>query len=160
MNDWARWRDTNVTDLCRNLRETRDWHLLPILADALMDAGCDDEAVLAECRREGIDGIDAERLVAVVYSDETAAAVKWIEEQAQSMGNDGWDDDRPMTYRRIMEGAAEHVDSGQWRTIIEVGGTSWQIDFPSVARDFWRNYALVTGKDTEGKDDSFFGCSC
>jgi hypothetical protein len=49
----ARWRTTNVMDLARTIYEERTFERLPILADALMDAGCADEQVLAHCRSEG-----------------------------------------------------------------------------------------------------------
>jgi hypothetical protein len=33
--------------------DTRDFSAMPILADALQDAGCDDPGVLAHCRDAG-----------------------------------------------------------------------------------------------------------
>ena len=33
--------------------KSRDFSPMPILADALQDAGCDNEAVLAHCRGDG-----------------------------------------------------------------------------------------------------------
>ena len=34
--------------------DTRDFSAMPILADALQDAGCEDEQVLGHCRCEGV----------------------------------------------------------------------------------------------------------
>ena len=44
------WASTNVLSLARHIYEGRDYSLMPILADALMDEGCDDEAMLSHCR--------------------------------------------------------------------------------------------------------------
>ena len=44
------WRTSTATTLARQMYETRDFSAMPILADALQDAGCGDEAVLSHCR--------------------------------------------------------------------------------------------------------------
>jgi hypothetical protein len=48
-----RWRSTDATALARGIYEERAFERLPLLADALMDAGCGDEQVLSHCRGEG-----------------------------------------------------------------------------------------------------------
>jgi len=48
-----RSRTADVLGLARGAYEDRAFDRLPLLADALMDAGCDDEQVLAHCRSEG-----------------------------------------------------------------------------------------------------------
>jgi hypothetical protein len=48
-----RWLTANAVDLARTIYEERAFERLPILADALMDAGCADEALLAHCRGPG-----------------------------------------------------------------------------------------------------------
>jgi hypothetical protein len=48
-----RWLTSTVVDLARVIYEQRDFERLPVLADALMDAGCDSEELLAHCRSEG-----------------------------------------------------------------------------------------------------------
>ncbi len=40
-------------DLAQRAYEDRDWGLLPILADALLDAGCEDERILSHLRSPG-----------------------------------------------------------------------------------------------------------
>ena len=47
------WRTSDVLALGRGIYEDRAFERMPILADALMDAGCADEQVLAHCRSEG-----------------------------------------------------------------------------------------------------------
>lgn len=44
------WRTDTVMSLARQMYESRDFGAMPILADALQDAGCDDEAILSHCR--------------------------------------------------------------------------------------------------------------
>jgi hypothetical protein len=48
-----RWRTADVLGLARGIYEDRAFDRLPLLADALMDAGCADEEILAHCRSDG-----------------------------------------------------------------------------------------------------------
>jgi hypothetical protein len=47
------WNDGTVRRIAEGIYEERAFDRLPILADALLDAGCDDEELLAHCRGEG-----------------------------------------------------------------------------------------------------------
>jgi hypothetical protein len=48
-----RWLAASVLDLARVIYDERAFDRLPILADALMDAGCDTEEILNHCRGDG-----------------------------------------------------------------------------------------------------------
>jgi hypothetical protein len=48
-----RWRTADTVALARGIYDDRAFDRLPLLADALMDAGCADEQVLGHCRSEG-----------------------------------------------------------------------------------------------------------
>jgi hypothetical protein len=48
-----RWRTTDALGLARGICEDRAFDRLPLLADALMDAGCDSAALLDHCRGPG-----------------------------------------------------------------------------------------------------------
>jgi hypothetical protein len=48
-----RWRTADVVGMARGIYEERAFDRLPILADALMDAGCEDAAILGHCRSTG-----------------------------------------------------------------------------------------------------------
>jgi hypothetical protein len=50
---WLCWNDGTVQKLARCIYEERAFDRLPILADALQEAGCDDESVLLHCRGPG-----------------------------------------------------------------------------------------------------------
>jgi hypothetical protein len=47
------WRTSTAVELARQMDESRGFDRMPILADALEDAGCDDPQVLAHCRGDG-----------------------------------------------------------------------------------------------------------
>jgi hypothetical protein len=47
------WRTNTVLSLARQMYESRDFSAMPILADALQDAGCDNDDILAHCRELG-----------------------------------------------------------------------------------------------------------
>jgi hypothetical protein len=47
------WKDSAVLKLARAIKENRTFDCLPILADALEEAGCDNQAVLDHCRKAG-----------------------------------------------------------------------------------------------------------
>jgi hypothetical protein len=48
-----RWNDGTVSKIAQAIYEERAFERLPILADALEDAGCDDADILAHCRSAG-----------------------------------------------------------------------------------------------------------
>jgi hypothetical protein len=47
------WRTDTAVSLARTMYESRDFSAMPILADALQDAGCDDVTILEHCRGPG-----------------------------------------------------------------------------------------------------------
>ena len=44
------WRTSTAVAVARQMYESREFGAMPILADALQDAGCEDEAILNHCR--------------------------------------------------------------------------------------------------------------
>jgi len=47
------WNDGTIPKIARGIYEERAFDRLPVLHDALLDAGCDDEAILSHCREAG-----------------------------------------------------------------------------------------------------------
>ncbi len=47
------WRTDTAVAVARQLYESRDFSAMPILADALQDAGCENDDVLNHCRGPG-----------------------------------------------------------------------------------------------------------
>jgi mannitol/fructose-specific phosphotransferase system IIA component len=50
---WLAWNAGTVVRLAEGIYEEQAFDRLPILADALVEAGCDDEDVLGHCRSAG-----------------------------------------------------------------------------------------------------------
>jgi hypothetical protein len=50
---WLNWNEGTVVNLAQTIYEERAFGLLPVLADALEDAGCTSDELLAHCRRPG-----------------------------------------------------------------------------------------------------------
>jgi hypothetical protein len=48
------WRTDTVLTLARQMYEARDFGAMPILADALQEAGCDNDDILNHCRGPGL----------------------------------------------------------------------------------------------------------
>ena len=44
------WRTDTALAIARQMYESRDFSAMPILADALQDAGCDNARILSHCR--------------------------------------------------------------------------------------------------------------
>src|SRR4029078_9800612 len=49
----ADWRTDTAAALARQMYESRGFDAMPILADALQDAGCDSDDILSHCRGPG-----------------------------------------------------------------------------------------------------------
>jgi hypothetical protein len=47
---WLSWNDGVVRKLAQEIYENRDFEIMPLLADALEEAGCADAAILGHCR--------------------------------------------------------------------------------------------------------------
>lgn len=181
------WRTPTVLQLCRAMRETDDYTAMPILADAMQDADCNDAALLARLREGPKDRLGNVTLVAVVMSDDAAAAVAWIDELTEKLGhNYGYDEDavydpetddyvRPesaqpndlMNYETIMGWAKDYLETGDRKT--QYGAENWRDTFPGYAERFWECYRLITNEPADKVNDpygyekepgSFFSCSC
>jgi hypothetical protein len=50
---WLSWNDGTVDQIARGVYDDRAFDRLPVLADALEEAGCRDPAILGHCRRPG-----------------------------------------------------------------------------------------------------------
>jgi hypothetical protein len=48
---WLRWDGGCVTKIARSIYDGRRFEELPVLADALEEAGCEEDAILSHCRR-------------------------------------------------------------------------------------------------------------
>lgn len=86
---------------------------------------------------------------------DVAASKQWIVVFADSLGGD---DDGPMTFDRLMEGADRYVAYSDY--LVQHGSQSWG-DLPyEMVEQFWRHYEVVRGKKVEDPAAIFFSCSC
>jgi hypothetical protein len=137
--------------------DLRQFDALSILADALEEAGCDDSELLALCRDPALKPVSAERTVNLVYSDETAAAVQWLERFAQEIGYESGH----YTYEYIVQAGHEAIRDGHY-----CWGTDAGADFfrksDDNRREFFRNWSLVTGVviPEEAQEGITFSCAC
>jgi hypothetical protein len=51
--NWLEWGNRTVARLARGIHKDRAFEQMPILGDALEDAGCSVPAILEHCRRPG-----------------------------------------------------------------------------------------------------------
>ena len=156
------WRTNTVVLLCQSMREAQEYSVTPILADALQDAGCDDVDLLASLRSP-LPFWSAERLVALVYSDEAAAAVRWIDQFAAELGEGGYPGNLPaMTYDRLMTGAYAFNSGDEFP--FEDGSMNWSNNSDEREREFWSAFQKVTGArlnfEIEHRGTVFFACHC
>ena len=71
----SEWRTDTVVQLCQAMRVQGAYDALPILADALQDAHCDNAELLLVLRTGACNPSLSERLVAIIMSEKTATAV-------------------------------------------------------------------------------------
>ncbi len=50
----ARWKNETTQKLARSMYDDRTFQIMPILGDAIEEAGCTDDTLLSHCRDEGI----------------------------------------------------------------------------------------------------------
>jgi hypothetical protein len=50
---WLTWHDGLIVSMARQMYDSRDFTDMPILADALEEAGCSDQDILGHCRGPG-----------------------------------------------------------------------------------------------------------
>jgi hypothetical protein len=51
--EWPRWKDGTVRNIAQAIYDERAFDRLPILADALEEAGCTNRDILNHCRCDG-----------------------------------------------------------------------------------------------------------
>jgi uncharacterized protein (TIGR02996 family) len=117
------WRTSNVLALCRQMRESRDFTPLPILADALQDAGCENAAVLGHCRSNAepwswvVSLMLGETMRAVVEGrDEDFPRLVWADEAGGERGE----------FVRVQCELARHDPKTEWIGDPETGIYGWE----------------------------------
>lgn len=161
------WRTSTVVALCQSMREAQDFGAMPILADALQDADCDDEELLGTLRA-GSQGYSCDAaLVACVWSDKGEEAVRWLMNFADvndcprfdvlfagATGNHH-ENARPQDDPEDYDG---YYNSRNEDGYLHFGGTDAHGSIPAV---FWDYVILASGKPIPGSERAeYFSCSC
>lgn len=152
------WRTSTVLGICQSMRAGQDFSAMPILADALQDAGCGDEALLAALRSGDDWYARSATLVAFVLTDEAGAAVDFIEEFANDCaprycGYDGEFIGESSSYNEMIDAAVDYEGTGA--TLFT--GADDHSNLPWA--EFWKCFAVVTGR-TPRTEDGFCRCAC
>jgi len=156
------WRTETVVALCRRMLDLRDFSAMPILADALQEAGCTDEVLLAQCQDPKLEQVEAERLANLLFSDETASAVAWLEKFGVDISYETEDDEPPMyDYASVVAVGQEGATSGEMFFGTDAGADFFR-EGEENTREFFRNWSLVTGRPVpeEVKANLAVGCAC
>jgi hypothetical protein len=156
---WDQWRTSTVVGICARIRETGDYSALPILADALQDAGCEDQEVLAQLRSEPRPTM-AQRLVCQIHGGEPAAAVRAIDGLVSKFTREYSDENYPdpYSYQDIMEGCGKFAATGDGSSLPSM---DYEFAYDKVlAEQFWANYEIITGTAVDGSRRVVFSCSC
>ncbi len=144
---------------------------MPLLADALEEAGCTDDKLLKQCRAPNLVRIQAERLVNLVSSAETAAAVRWLEQFVRDINYRHYKDEHdrvgtqsdsePHTYERIIDAGLYGIIEGGMHFSSDAGADYFR-ESGDNRREFFRNWSLVTGVPApeELQARISFSCSC
>lgn len=153
-----KWRTDTVVGICVQMRELQDFSAMPILADALQDADCDNETLLSDLRMGPTDYITDATLISLILTDEAIEAIQWIQQRAIDLGPKQYYDEsrgESFDYLGIMREAHECVNS-EWHCV-NMGTNE---DYKDMDWEpFWEKYALITGVPNPDKG-SFFSCAC
>ncbi len=69
VQSWLAWGDGCVPKLAQAIYDERDFGRMPLLADALEEAGCEDAAILGHCRGQQLCGVCLGKGTVVVQCD-------------------------------------------------------------------------------------------
>lgn len=169
------FRTPDVLALCRAMRQEQDYGHAPVLADALEDGGCADEALLARLRDPALPWAAAAKEVAMILLPEAAESVAYVERMAEQIGapkryreEGGVECGERMTFASLLEAARKaqsHGGDGYLDGWYEGGvhmgcNEDYKRCFWDHEREFWRHYAVVTGLAVNDETLDFFSCGC
>lgn len=179
------WRTPAVTGLCDVILGCQVMgakevdFMMPLLADALTDAGCDDKKFLKRVRGSEKRGmVEIQRLANMISSEERAEAVRWIEDFADRW-HFGYEYEVPEGeeygdyvpgdgYAVLVEAAAQEMEHGEDPDDYGRYVTAMGIDLhsPDELGDdhdkFWETLEMVTNRrfDAAHRGGFHWSCSC
>jgi hypothetical protein len=167
MSDRPEWRTPTVVSLCKAMRAEKNYEAMPILADALEEAGFPDAKKLKKFRSR-MDALNAQRDVCLIVGGELADAVHWMdgyvakvcpydvvgtgdEEMDRRYGLGGTIED---AYRAFVRRVVDE------REIFYHGRDCHSSGDVKDAEDLYRNLSLITGEYITEESIQSFSCSC
>ena len=96
LQHWQRWNDGTVPKIAQVIHDERRFEDMPILADALEEAGCDDEDILRHCRGERQckmclgKGHVTEQIVTATLRSAYATTIAGMREACSTCHDSGW----------------------------------------------------------------------
>lgn len=170
----APWKNETVSLLLTGIRKEDAYDRLPVLADALEEAGYDDHQVLAALRQDPspLAGPWVERVAAgiVDYADLREAVesmTSLFDVYISTAADDLLDqpaDDVPR-FLWVMAVCRKYFEEGQERDTVKVPwrGKAVSVETYDLARDeeLWDVYASLTGdRPDPPEDDDYYSCAC
>ena len=179
----ARWLTSTVIDLIAAAIAKRSAEWFPILSDALMDAGCDDEELIVYLRQQDatwFELLDCYRAYWLVKHEgrplEPDDVLNWmwrfsnsaegtnetyriIKQWANQTGGpeELHEEDRELTPMQLVETAARYQCFGE-NKYMGINSSYWY--WENQISEFWRVYETVTGEMVGNRTDSLFQCAC
>lgn len=173
------WRTSTVIQLCQSMREAQDYGALPILADALQEADCDDQLLLDWLRSPTGEVYDSLLVALILMPEEVQSSLDYMKELAAEIGtpyshdyeyddngqfiDNGHSEGKAVSWEDLME-VAHSVNSKNnrgWDDYIHMGqNEQYKRCFWGHTKEFWRHYQRLTGERIRDDDATFFSCSC
>lgn len=143
----ADYRTSTVIALCETMRADNDYSAMPILADALEDAGYQNGSFLAASRDPALNFFEAQRAVALILDPFQAPAA--------ASSADAMCEELCLSYAQLMEATKKYIETEEE---LRVGHGFWPTD--QQVAGFWGAWEVLTGGKWPNHDDDFFYCSC
>lgn len=142
------WKTLEIVRMCEGMRESKDYSALPILADALEEAGFPDTKLSQKCRDyRDVYGLGLpSRVIGRVLGGDIQDSIDWLTDFAS---------EAQMSFDAFMVAAQEFLRTGEMHYL--------SFDTPdraySETGEMWRHYNIVTGYEVEDKG-VVFRCGC
>ena len=139
--------------------------LLPILADAMEEAGYPIEKDILQLRKKYYEDALTNRIICILIGGELEKSVKWMDEFADRID---------ITFNYLFDCASRYMTAVNWKKTQTVsdessytydgittqdGSESWRNGLQGNEEVFWKHYGVIMNTDQENKGQ-FFSCSC
>lgn len=157
------WRTDTVIKLCQQMRQDDDYTALPALADALDEADYPNvpsgRVRTEDLRAPDVSKHQARRMVALLFSPETAVAVRAMEAMVDRMNGAIYGPDQnAISFDFMLEAGDKWRLRGEYT--VEEGTITWSQALWGMGEEYWAAYEAITGQTVEEHYDAPFTCHC